>query len=100
MPNIYCSIFSDFTFENEYLFNGSWNTLQIDSIYDTSLSRKYKAHLRSLKIIDLLLKGFWMKQSLPPTSKKIIIMLFTNELKNWLVINDKNIILQENIYKV
>ena len=95
-----CSIFSDFSFEDEYLFNGSWNGLQIDSIYHISINRKYKAHLNALRILDLMLKGYWMKTSLPPTSRKIISMLFTNELKHWLGIQDPNIILQENIYKL
>ena len=53
-----CSMFSDFSFEDEYLFNGSWNGLQIDSIYDISSNRKYRSHLRSLRILDLMFRDF------------------------------------------
>ena len=95
-----CRIFSDFGSEQEYLLDASCNPLQIESIYHVALNRRYCAYLESLRIIDMMFSGFWMKTSSTPTMQKLMSMLFTNELKNWLGIDDKAIILQQNVFKL
>eukprot|EP01083_Nonionella_stella_P007022 20318_1 len=97
-----CSIFSDFCFEDEYLLDASWSGVhvgvQMDTIFHVGFSTIYGSHLDALRVVNDIFKGIWMKTPLSAGTRSLINMLITNELKNWLGIEDKTLISDANMW--